>query len=112
MTNKHYRLPKSLAHAVIESAKAEAKRVWVDQLDCSVSFSRQKTTKTVDEVLEMALNSPRTLWSFIIRYDLEPSYADIGCATMTNPVDYFLWIETSAEVAEKLAKRFCLEPKS
>lgn len=112
MTTKHYRLPKSLAPAVIESARAEAQRVWVDQLDCSVSFSRQKTTKTVDEVLAMALDAPRTLWSFIIRYDADPSYADIGCTTMTNPVDYFLWIETSPEVAERLVERFRLEPKS
>lgn len=101
-------LPKDQIEAIMRAAMKVARKVHVDQLDCSVSMQRQATTKTVEEVLQMGLSSPKTLWNFTIKYDLgEIAYADIGCCTMTHP-DYFLWIETSVKAAEKLVKKFNL----
>ena len=101
-----YHLPKP--EPVIRAAMKVGK-VWVDELDCSKSFSRQPTKKTVKEILQMCLNSNNTFWVFIER-DFPKQYFDVGCCTMTTP-DYFLWIEIPYEDGVKLIKRYKLKSK-
>jgi hypothetical protein len=105
-----YLIPKSKAESVIRDAIKIAKSVKADQLNCSISIQRQPTDKSVEEVLRLALDSPRTLWNFIFHQDLgDGAYYDIGCCTMTLPTDYFLWIVVDPVQGEALVAKHGLE---
>ena len=93
---------------------ALAYHVYCDELDCSKSFSRQPTNKTPQEVFEIGLKTPGTLYTFIrrVRRDyrgFEKEFFDVGLSTIGQAPNYFLWISLDIENGEKLIKKFKLK---
>ncbi len=91
---------------------------YVDQLDCKVSFCRQPTKKTVEEVIKIGLNKETsTLFHFIYRdmsflpqeYPQNHDYWEIGLSTMGLTPDYFLWIRLNVDDGYKLVKKYGLQ---
>jgi hypothetical protein len=81
----------------------------IDSLDCSLSFTRQKTDLSLDDVLEMFDNSCHFVIIKRLRgdrliADSEPYY-EVGFSTMncTKP-DYYLFIYVSVQEFEKITK--------
>ena len=111
--NESYKLPTSKLKMkkIIEEAISLASNVYTDELDCSKSWSRQKTNKTVEEVFKLGLSNKETFWNFFLRDAVgnRESYADVGCR-VCGLVDYFLWITLSIDNAEKLIKKYNLKP--
>jgi hypothetical protein len=108
-----YRLPNA-KEDFLRKALSLAFDVRVDQLDCSVSWTRQPTDKTIEEVLQLCLAAKNSHYVCILRderdYVTGKMYYDIGASTMnTQDTDYFLWINIDMEPAEKLIKEFNLE---
>jgi len=110
--NTSYTLLPAQAEQVIRAAMAICDRQWVDVLDCSVSFARQRSSKSPEDLLAVALAEPRTFWSFIFRGAMgrEPAFAELGCRTTMNGKDYFLWVILPPEAGWALVRQFSLEP--
>jgi len=108
-----FKIPPAKAKKVLEEAISLSKEVWVEQLDCSHSFLRQKTEKTVQEVLDIGLNDKTTHYIFIYRpkfTEQSPDYFEIGLSTMLcRGIDYFLFIKLDFETGWGLAKKHKLE---
>jgi hypothetical protein len=72
---------------------------------------RRPTDKTIEEVLQIALEGKGTLWNFIYRPNLQGFYKDhynVGCSTMGKP-NYFLWITLSKANGNFLISKHKLE---
>jgi hypothetical protein len=103
---------KEIARQAIMRALQLSTSVRVDQLDCSVSWCRQPTEKSVSEIIEIWENSKgvfncifRDLKSFMPESE---SYWDVGLSTF-GPISYFLWIELKPEDGDQLVKEFDLK---
>lgn len=84
-----------------------------DVLDCSKSFARQASTKTVEEVLAMAEAARHPHWSLIFREPMgrERGYAELGCRTGgPDPLgpEFFIWIHLTPEQGREAVERFGL----
>lgn len=75
---------------------------WADKLDCSESWRRQKIDASFESM--MARLSGTTYVTVIHRKDCwpDPEHIEVGYRTMSNPVDYFLWIQVGLEHKEEL----------
>ena len=108
-----FKLPKSKAEKVIREAMSIAKWIKTDQLDCNISFARQDTNKTPDEVLKMGLKDKNTFWNFIIREskDWIDASSDIGLSVkpVGLEIEYFLWIDVDVDKAYDLAMKYKLK---
>jgi len=83
--NLQFKIPPAKAKKVLGEAISLSKKVLVDQLDCRVSFCRQPTDKTVEEILNMGLNEKPTHYHFIYRPKLSEMFDehfDVGLSTM------------------------------
>jgi hypothetical protein len=118
MNNRRpYKLTPSVAKKLLPEAINVAESVKVDQLDCSVSWRRQPTDKTIEEVLALGLSNPDTIYSFIYRdqsflpqeYPENCDYWDVGFRTDTPQAEYFLWIRLHIKSGEELVKKYDLE---
>jgi hypothetical protein len=90
----------------LEDCVAVADKVWADELDCSKSFARQPTDKTVEEVLEIGLNT-KSHYTFIFREGYgQPDYFETGLSTLGNHPDYFLWINLGVEQGLKMIEKW------
>jgi hypothetical protein len=105
-----FKLPKYKAERVIREAMSISKWIKTDQLDCKISFRRQNTDKTPEEVLTMGLKDKFTLWHYVIRYQYEniPARTDIGLSTGIE-ITYFLWIDVDVDKAYDLAMKYKLK---
>ena len=111
MPDVFFKLPRSKAKKVIREAMDISKSIRVDELDCSKSLTRQSTSKTVSEILEMGFKDKDTMWHFCIRYHPysdEPKSTDIGLSTGLW-VTYFLWIDVDVNKAFQLANKYKLK---
>ncbi len=113
-----YNFNKPIAAALLTDAIAISYATRVDQLDCSVSFARQPTKKTVEEVIAIGLHKDTsTLFNFIYRdmsflpqeYPENHNYWEIGFSTLCLTPDYFLWINLLPEDGYKLVKKYGLQ---
>lgn len=108
---KAYIIPYDKAEELWRDAIKVARSVRVDQLSPG-SFARSKTDKTVDEVIDIIINSDRPHLVFIERQPIwkgtEPYY-DIGGSTMCYSPEYFLWIEVHIPEAEQLVEKYQLK---
>lgn len=106
-----FKIPLPKAKQVLEAAMALSYRVWCDELDCSKGFARQPTNKTPQEVFEIGLKTPGTLYTFIRRdyRGFEKEFFDVGLSTIGQAPNYFLWISLDIENGEKLIKKFKLK---
>lgn len=73
---------------ILHRAKAVCYNWWVDILDCSKSFHRQKIEMSFEEI--MAKFDDRSFF-VIIHRTFHENYLEIGFSTMDTP-DYFLWM--------------------
>ena len=114
MNNRiQYILPKNPKKIILE-ALSVAKHVCVDELDCSKSCARQKTDKSVDDIVKlMDDKSIDKHFNFIYRDQSfmpdMPDYWDVGFSTMCHRPEYFLWIVLDRETGLTLAKKHKLK---
>lgn len=110
--NKAFTFPLSIAKDLWQEAIKVARDVRVDQLDRG-GLKRTRTNKSVDEVIDIILNSRDPHLVFIERQPLfvntDPYYDIGGCTMCLRPADYFLWIEVSIPEAEQLVKKYKLK---
>lgn len=102
-------LTKERQEALIREGLTHADDVKVDQLDCSQSFRRQPTDKTIDQVLELCLADSRIFATLIGRMLNEPHF-ELVVSTMAQTPEYFLWIRLSLEAAGDLVDKYNLQP--
>jgi len=81
--------------ALIKDCKEICFQWWIDKLDCSVSYRRQRIDMTFEEIMEKFTNKAH----FVVidrKYHLrdEKKHFEIGFSTMSE-IDYFLfmWVE-------------------
>jgi hypothetical protein len=106
---KSYKLDKKTAKKLLPAAILAADKVMVDQLDCEVSWCRQRSDKTPEQVLEIVAKGERkVMYSFIWREIGE--YWDVGCSIYGGrEPDLFLWINLSPEVGETFIEKYKLQ---
>lgn len=73
---------------------------WVDKLDCSKSFRRQKTSMTLEEILDKFDEDCH--FSIIYRNSATENYIEIGFRTMSTNPEYFLWIQLQPKYQQRL----------
>lgn len=81
-------------------AKEKAYEWWVDSLDCSKSFRRQRTNVEFQDALDMMTKNDH----FVVIWRIfdDESYLQISFSTMGKTPEYFLWINLD----EKLVPEF------
>jgi len=112
-------LPESQTEMVLRDCLMASYDTKVDQLDCSKSVARQKTDKTVEEILQMGLNYDHTLYSFIYKdmsflpqeYPKNHDYWDVGLSTLTSDVSYYLWIRLFVQDGWAIASEYDLKER-
>jgi len=83
---------------------------WVDKLDCSESWRREKIDSTYDEIMNKFEDDSH--FTIIERYYyMGDNYGEIGFRTMNLGVDYFLWIKISVFDLEIIIDKFNLISK-
>ncbi len=109
-----YIIPRKIAEKVLREAICSSTSVEVDELNCSKSFSRVDTDKTVAEVLSIGLGHRGTLYNFIFRdmsFMGEEDYFDVGlCTCGFGETEYFLWIRLGVQEGERIIREFDLKP--
>lgn len=75
---------------MLNRAKAVCKHWWVDALDCSVSFCRQRVMVPFEDI--MARFKPDSLFNIVHRNLSPENHLEISFRTMDSEIDYFLWI--------------------
>jgi hypothetical protein len=106
---KPFKVPKSRAEECIREALKLSYFVNVDELDCSKSFARQPTNKTVGEILEIGFKYKSTLYNFIykdVAFVGEEPYYDVGFSTVGLKPEYFLWLKLTPENGQKLIEKY------
>jgi hypothetical protein len=93
--------------AICRWAKSVCYSWWVDILDCTKSFARQKIDMSFTEILKKLKRSGHFVIIHrrdIVRYTDEAEYIEIGFSTMRSP-DYFLWILLNTKYLPELKLR-------
>ena len=93
--------------SIINRAKELSYEWWVDKLDCSESWMRQKIDMSFEEVMEMFM--PNCHFTVIHRRGIGDWHGEIGFSTMGVGVEHFLWIYVSEGDLQKIVKEFKLE---
>lgn len=92
-----------------KEAREKCLKWWVDKLDCSESFARQKIEMPFTNILKKLKRGSHFV--FIIRnmnfvYDKD-QFLEIGFRTMTG-IDYFLWIHCDIKNLDYFQKKYKL----
>lgn len=98
----------------MDDCRAVATRFWVDELDCSKSWTRIRTDRTYDEILTKCLNGKAHWTIFHHMYPLindEAPYFQISVSTLCRDVDYFIWIEVSEADFEPIRNKYNITEK-
>jgi hypothetical protein len=86
-------------------AKENSLEWWIDELDCTKSFQRQRIDMSFEEVLKKF-----KLTSHFVVINRHNEYGEIGFCTFKEP-DYFLWINVNLEIFHEITKKFDLHKK-
>ena len=97
--------------AIINDAKKVSMDWWVDILDCSKSFRRQRFEMSYEDVMEKFNNSCH----FVIIHRMHSMHGisgddengEIAFSTL-KAIDYFLWVNISIENLQKIIKKYKL----
>lgn len=73
---------------------------WVDKLDCSVSWSRQRIEMSFEEIMDHLTDDAYVVVIHRRGYVGEP-YLEVGFSSMERPVDYFLWIQVPLSLKDE-----------
>ena len=87
---------------LMKYAKTNSIDWWVDELDCSKSFIKQRTEMTFEDVLKKF-----KIGSHFVVINRHGEYGEIGFCTFKEP-DYFLFINVNLEVLIEISKKFNL----
>lgn len=93
--------------SILNNAKENATKWWVDKLDCSESWSRQKINMSFEDILKKFKKAKRHHFVVIQRFRLT-TFGEIGFS-LKEDVEYFLWIYVSLHDFEKLIKKYNLK---
>jgi hypothetical protein len=95
---------------LLKEAKQLCRLWWVDILDCSKSFARQRAEMSFDEI--MARFEEDSHFVFINRKGFKPDgyVLETGFRTMSR-VDYFLWIHLDEKHISRFVKRYPLRAR-
>lgn len=96
---------------LLRVAKDNSLRWWVDKLDCSQSWARQRVDMGFDEIMT---KFDRTCHYVVIDrgfdHFMQEDYFEVGFSTMTQSVNFYLFIHLSKIEGEKLVNTFNLKP--
>lgn len=111
MNSSCYIIPHDKREIVIREALELSHWKTVEELDCTKSFARKPSSKTIEEVIEIGLNDSKTLFHFIYRHSagFHAASFDVGLSTMCRRPDYFLWISLTLAQGIKLIRRHNLK---
>lgn len=90
---------------VMKLAKEKANKWWVDELDCTNSFQRQKIDMSFEDIIKKFKEK-----SHFVIINRHGEYGEIGFCTLKE-LDYFLWINISIEILEEIIKKFNLKKR-
>ncbi|WP_280746366.1 MULTISPECIES: hypothetical protein [unclassified Parabacteroides] len=80
---------------------------WVDKLDCSISFARQRIDISFEEIMEKFSDSAHFV---VIDRKFHPldevKHFEIGFSAMTSPIDYFLFIWVEDEKMPEILRKY------
>jgi hypothetical protein len=82
---------------------------WTDQLDCRVSFHRQRIEMPFEEILDMLESSSHFVVIWRHRIDKE-NFLEVGFSTMGKEPEYFLWIKIDKKHIPELTQGLSLIP--
>jgi hypothetical protein len=112
---EQYNLEEDVRFLVDKDAKDSSYRSYLDQLDCDVSWSRQNTEKTYDEIIDFLKHETNIHTAFIMRKGIhtrDPEYYfEVGLSNISGDISYFTHHFISVEVAEELIKKYKLKRK-
>jgi hypothetical protein len=91
--------------SLIKFAKDNSLDWWVDELDCSKSFARQRIDMPFEEVSKLF-----KLSSHFVVSNRNGEYGEIAFCTFKDP-DYFLWINVDLDILHQITKKFNLHKK-
>jgi len=93
---------------LLRDSKDRCYEWWVDTLDCSISFSRQKTQMEFEDILKKLTND--CLFTIIHRKFIE-RHLEIGFCTLSGAPDYFLWIKCHESDIQYFVDKYKLKVK-
>jgi len=83
---------------------------WVDKLDCSESFARQRLNMSFDEIMSKLDDSAHFVVIDRSYYPIdEKKHFEIGFRAMTT-IDYFLFIWVEDEKMARIIEKYNLKP--
>jgi hypothetical protein len=114
---EQYNISQNNQHFEIDAeAKSLAYLSWLDVLNCDISWARQATEKTYDELIEIFKNSKFKLHAVLIMRkgmarDEPEYYFEVGISNMSLGVKYFTHHYITAKDGFKLIKKYKLVKK-
>jgi len=89
-------------YTLLEDAKNDQDaKVFVQQLDCSISWARQLTDKTFDDVISISKSEKAFNHFVFIHRKFNTEYIEIGLATDIKDISYFIFIDLPIEKLKK-----------
>jgi hypothetical protein len=119
-----YRMPPKKSQEIFAEAAKIARKIYIDELDCSKSMARTESSKNFQEVMDMVfVDGQRSHQVFIFRdqsflpqeyldetgKNPNRNYWDVGLSTFGSP-SYFIFIELEEQDGFDLAKKYKLTP--
>lgn len=84
-------------------------KIYVQQLDCSISWARQSTDKTFDDIILISKQKKVVYNHFVfIHRNFDREYIEIGLSTDID-ISYFIFIELPIEKLEEYIKLYNLQ---
>lgn len=103
--HKHYNVNKLTLEekrSICYQAKEKCDRWWVDILDCSKSWHRERVDMSFEDIMAKLDHKCHFV---IIHRDLEPeNYLEVGFSTLNTGPDYFLWIHLYVKYLDEFTK--------
>ena len=96
--------------ALLDDCKAICFHWWVDKLDCSVSFRRERIEMSFEEMKQKLTDKSH----FVVidrKYCMigEPKHFEIGFCTLKS-IEYFLFIHVEDEIMLPVIEKYGLHP--
>lgn len=119
MTDEFYVLPKNRqAKELLVWSKLHCLKLNIDELDCRISFLRQSTNKTFDEILDHL--TPKSFLRVILRKNWNPymilldsseriDIVEVGAIIDYEQKEYFFFIYLKADYLNEIKSKFKLQ---
>lgn len=96
---------------IIQDAKDACREWWVDELNCSISWSRRRIKMSYEDVMKKYDQKCHTV--VILRRGSDPDqyYGEVGFTTMKG-VDHFLWVILDVDKLMEIVDKHKLKPQN